>query len=379
MVEIKQKPRLHATWIDRQAIEIVERLQKAGHMTYLVGGCVRDLLVGINPKDYDIATNALPNEVRKRVWGSYVIGRRFRLVLAKRGDQQFEIATFRRGSRPEDFMDEEEQPVGDNFFGTPEEDALRRDFTINALFYDPIEDELIDYAHGISDIEARMIRMIGDPKTRIIEDAIRSLRAVRLAHKLNFTIESTFRAAIKETSAEVAKSALPRRREEYLKFLRHNDHVPSLCELYDLNLMEHLLPSLKAVWDQLDQRDIFINYMHRMEEITWNNKNPIEIYLPVVLAFNSALQGDPLLENKRDKFMKDELGMFKAETVEVLQIIEMAHSLPKIEAFKKRGLRRQASFLSQESLHYAIRIARMELSLPPEELSFWQNSLANLN
>ena len=378
MVEIKQKPRLHATWIDRQAIEIIERLQKAGHMTYLVGGCVRDLLAGIHPKDYDIATSALPNEVRKRVWGSYVIGRRFRLVLAKRGDQQFEIATFRRGGKPEDFIDGEEQPIGDNFFGTPEEDAIRRDFTINAMFYDPIKDELIDYAHGMEDIEGRMIRMIGNPKARIIEDAIRSLRAVRLAHKLKFRIEPSFRAAIQETSVEVARSALPRRREEYLKFFRLEDHVPSLCELYDLNLMEHLMPSLKLMWDDPEKRDIFINYMHRMEEITWNNKDPMEIYLPVVLAFNSALQGDPELEKIREKFMRDELGMFKAEMTEVLHIIEMAHALPRIEIFKKRGQRRQDSFLSQTSLPYALRIARMELNLPPEELAFWQNSLTKI-
>ncbi len=344
-------------------------------MTYLVGGCVRDLLAGIHPKDYDIATNALPNEVRKRVWGSYVIGRRFRLVLAMRGDQQFEIATFRRGGRPEDFVDGEDQPVGDNFFGTPEEDALRRDFTINSMFYDPLKDELIDYAHGMADIEAKILRMIGDPKERIIEDAIRSLRAVRLSHKLKFTIESSFRAAIRETAAEVAKSPLPRRREEYLKFLRLDDHVPSLCELYDLNLMEHLMPSLNEIWNNSDQRDIFVNYMHRMEEITWDYKNPMEIYLPMVMAFNAALQGDPELEKKREIFMKDELGMFKAESTEVLHIIELAHSLPEINSFKKRGQRRQLAFLSQEALRYALRIARMELSLPPEELAFWQNSL----
>ena len=170
MLEIKQKPHLHASWIDPDAIEIVERLQRAGFTSYLVGGCVRDLLAGIHPKDYDIATNALPNEVKKKVWGSYVIGRRFRLVLVKRGEQQYEVATFRRSSKPEDFSEGEEQPVGDNFFGTPEEDALRRDFTINALFYDPIKDELIDYAKGLADIESCTLRMIGDPKTRILED-----------------------------------------------------------------------------------------------------------------------------------------------------------------------------------------------------------------
>jgi poly(A) polymerase len=375
MLDIKQKPRLHATWIDPQAIEIVERLQRAGHKTYLVGGCVRDLLAGIHPKDFDIATNAAPNDIRKKVWGSYVIGRRFRLVLAKRGDQQFEIATFRRGSKPEDFVDGEEQPFGDNFFGTEEEDAIRRDFTINALFYDPIKDEIIDYAKGREDIDSRILRMIGDPKERIIEDPIRSLRAVRLAHKLKFMIEPSLRAAIQENSAEVAKSALPRRREEYLKFLRLDDHVPALCELYDLQLIEHLLPSLKAIWDQPDKRDLFVDYMHRAEEITWDYRNPIEIYLPLILAFDRTLEGDPDLEAKREQFMKNELGMFKSESVEVLHTIDLAHTLPDVVSFKKRGQRRQSAFLNQMILPYALRVARMEILVPPSDLSFWESSL----
>lgn len=375
MLEIKQKPHLHASWIDQDAIEIVERLQKAGFKAYLVGGCVRDLLAGIHPKDYDIATNALPNEVKRKVWGSYVIGRRFRLVLVKRGEQQFEVATFRRGSKPEDFTEGEEQPTGDNFFGTPEEDALRRDFTINALFYDPISDELIDFAKGMVDIEGRTLRMIGDPKTRILEDSIRSLRAVRLSHKLKFSIEESFRQAIQETAAEVAKSVLPRRREEYLKFMRLEDHVPALCELYDLSLMEHLLPSLKKIWDEPEQRDLFIYYMHRMEEITLDEKNPVDIYLPMILAFTKALENDPEMENKLDQFMRMELGMFKAEIVEVLHTLELAHNLPDSHSFKKRGHRRQSAFLRQPLLPYALRVARMEMILSPEENMFWIQEL----
>jgi poly(A) polymerase len=375
MLDIKQKPHLHATWIDPYATEIVERLQKAGFKTYLVGGCVRDLLAGIHPKDYDIATNAPPNDIRKKVWGSYVIGRRFRLVLAKRGDQQFEIATFRRGSKPEDFVEGEDQPFGDNFFGTEEEDAIRRDFTINALFYDPVKNEIIDYAKGRADIDARILRMIGDPKERIIEDPIRSLRAVRLSHKLKFMIEPSLRAAIQETSAEVVKTALPRRREEYLKFLRLDDHVPALCELYDLHLMEHLLPSLKEIWDQPEKRDLFVDYMHRAEEITWDYRNPSEIYLPLILAFDRTFEGDPDLEAKREQFMKNELGMFKSESVEVMQTIELAHSLPDAVSFKKRGQRRQSAFLNHPILPYALRIARMEVLASPADLSFWESSL----
>lgn len=379
MLEIKQKPHLHASWIDPDAVEIVERLQKAGFATYLVGGCVRDLLVGIHPKDYDIATNALPNEVKRKVWGSYVIGRRFRLVLVKRGEQQFEVATFRRGSKPEDFTEGEDQPVGDNFFGTPEEDALRRDFTINALFYDPIKNELIDYAKAMADIEATTLRMIGDPQTRIIEDPIRSLRAVRLSHKLKFSIEPSLRQAILENASELAKSVLPRRREEYLKFMRLEDHVPALSELYDLNLMEQLLPTLKYIWDQPEKRELFIDYLHRMEEITIDEKNPVDIYLPIILAFTKAIENEPEWDFKRDVFMRLELGMFKAEIVEVLHSLELAHNLPQSHSFKKRGHRRQAAFLRQPLLPYALRIARMEMILSPEENMFWIQELNRID
>lgn len=375
MLKIKQKPRLHATWIDSNAIEIIERLQKAGFVAYLVGGCVRDLLAGIHPKDFDIATNAEPDTVKKKVWGSYVIGRRFRLVLAKRNQQQYEIATFRRGSKPEDRAEGEEVPFGDNFFGTEEEDALRRDFTINALFYDPIKDKLIDYANGMKDIDACMIRMIGDPKTRILEDPIRSLRAIRLSHKIKFSIEPEFRRAILETAAETAMTILPRRREEYLKFFRLKDHVPALCEMYDLDLMKYLLPSLNEIWIETEKRNQFIDIMHRMEEITWNYQNPIEIYLPIILAYTQIQKNESQFDEKRDVFMREELGMFKAETADVLQTLDQATGFPPLASFLKRGTRRQNAFLTKPNLEFALRIAKMEALLPFQDLSYWTQAL----
>ena len=140
---ITEQPRLHQDWINPHAFGIVKALQKHGHTTYLVGGCVRDLLLGIHPKDFDIATSAKPEEVRKIIYRAYLIGRRFRLVLVRRDDTQFEVATFRRMLSDEEL--ESEDIEGDNMFGTPEEDACRRDFTINGMFYDPIAGELIDF------------------------------------------------------------------------------------------------------------------------------------------------------------------------------------------------------------------------------------------
>lgn len=354
-------------------------------MTYLVGGCVRDLLAGIHPKDFDIATNAEPNQVKRKVWGSYVIGRRFRLVLVKRGDQQYEVATFRRETTPEDLAgagdtevndDLTPPPVqGDNFFGTPEQDAQRRDFTINALFYDPIKDELIDYIEGLKDIESRTLRMIGDPTTRIIEDPIRSLRAIRLSHKLHFQIEPSLREAIQKNASEVAKSVLPRRREEYLKFLRLPDPVPAWMELYDLGLMEHILPSLKPVFDDHDRRETFLHYIHRLEEICVDASQTVEIYTPVVLAYLRAMEGHPEAENLLNKLLKDELMMFKAEQAIVMGCLEMLDYLNDIETFKRRGHRRQQAFLKNESLPLALRVAKVEHHLSPQAYWFWQDQL----
>jgi poly(A) polymerase len=373
MVDIKQKPHLHATWIDRDAIQIVERLQKAGFTAYLVGGCVRDLLAGMHPKDYDIVTSALPNEIRKKVWGSYVIGRRFRLVLAKRGDQQFEIATFRREGTPEDFVEGEEAPIGDNFFGTPEQDALRRDFTINGLFYDPIKDELIDYSQGVKDIEGGLIKMIGDPVTRIKEDAIRSLRAVRLSHKLRFQIEPSLRGAILECAGDVAKSPLPRRREEYLKFLRLSDPLLAFTELFDLNLTESLLPSLHVLWQNPEAQDNFRQYFEMSRSLVLDEKNPMETFLPLLFAFAKAWPDQEKMFEARDQFMREELGMFKAEISEVEHIFEASHTLPPVSSFKKRGVRRQNAFLTQPFLPLIIKVAEIDFLLPPAELSFWKS------
>lgn len=374
-MDIKPKPHLHATWIEPQAREIVSRLQKANYASYLVGGCVRDLLAGMHPKDYDIATNALPEEVRKIIRGSHLIGRRFRLVLVRRGPHQFEVATFRRGSRPEDFTDGEEAPFGDNFFGTPEEDAIRRDFTINALFYDPVKDELIDYVSGLKDIEACCVRMIGDPVVRIQEDPIRSLRAIRLAHKLQFQIEPSFREAIKSQAAELAKSALPRRREEYLKMLRLHDPLPAFLEMWDLGLMHVLLPTMAKTLDDSNRREIFLDYLRFGLKLVQDVSQSVQNYTPLVLAFTRTWQDDPKMSDIRDEFMRVDLGMFRAEISEVLHSLELAQSLPEVHSFIKRGGRRKRAFLNQPILPMALRIAQFEHRLNPSDEQFWLNSL----
>lgn len=378
-MNFKSKPRLHATWIEPSARDVVYRLQKAGYTSYLVGGCVRDLLCGIHPKDYDIATSALPEEVHKVIRGSHMIGRRFRLVLIRRGPHQFEVATFRRGSRPEDFTEGEDTPFGDNFFGTPEEDALRRDFTINALFYDCGKEELIDYAQGLKDIESSTIRIIGDPATRLQEDPIRSLRAIRLAHKLKFQIEPSLRFAIQEQAAEMAKTALPRRREEYLKMLRLEDPLPAFLELLDLGLMTPLLPTLAETLQDAEKSEIFLDYFRAGLQMIDNPKEAIENYAPLVLAFTRAWEKDPQFAEKREQFLKNEIGMFKAETSEVLHALDLAKSFPEISAFIKRGYRRRRAFVQQAIFPMAFRIACFEKKFNAKDEFFWREQQLDSN
>lgn len=284
-MEKRQKPSLHSDWIDPDASFIVDRLQKAGFNTYLVGGCVRDLLAGIHPKDFDIATSASPEQVRKLIRGSYIIGKRFPLVLVKRGNRQFEVATFRRNALPEE-MEGNDQSFVDNFYGSPQEDAQRRDFTVNGLFYDPVHDELIDYVEGIKDIENGYIKMIGSPEQRLKEDPIRILRAIRLSHKLRFSIEETLRLAIETHSQELTRSILPRKREEYFKLMRLDDPSLVFKELHDLKILEYIMPSLAYLWDQDNNAAILMHYLARTHELSIDPANTTQLMIPIVLALS---------------------------------------------------------------------------------------------
>ena len=178
--------------IDGQALEIVRALQSQGFTTYLVGGCIRDLLLGYKPKDFDIVTDALPAEVKDVLPKSYIVGKRFKLVLARRRNSIFEISTFRKDGGTRDLSEGEDvlqKKINYNVFGTPKQDAFRRDFTLNALLYDPFGKGIIDYCNGLKHIEESTICMIGDPKIRLKEDPVRILRAIRFSYKLDFVME----------------------------------------------------------------------------------------------------------------------------------------------------------------------------------------------
>ena len=374
----KHKPRLHQDWIDPHAFGILNALKKQGFTTYLVGGCVRDLLLGIKPKDFDIATDAKPNEVRRIIHNSYVIGKRFRLVLAKRGDQLFEISTFRRTPREDE--EREDLPAGDNVFGSPEEDANRRDFTINALFYDPVENELIDYSRGVEDLNAGLVKMIGEPTKRLVEDPIRILRAIRLAHKIRFSLDSDLRQAMQAQANSLRDSALPRRREEFLKFLRLQDPALPFMESYDLGVLGSVAPTFhKAMEDS--QSEEFLHHLRHLNEHGIPD-TPLDLFAGVVRAYvRSYLSPDPespikakdLLEHPDlISLMRDELGMFKYEQAIVTKAFQLQNLMNQTEKFLKKGERRQQALLFNPSFPLALKFSEADLFLPSENLHFWQ-------
>lgn len=385
-MEVRRTPHLHRDWIDPHAYGIVKALQKNEFTTYLVGGCVRDLLIGVHPKDYDIATAAHPPQVKRLIYMSFIIGKRFRLVLVKRDDQQFEVATFRREVKVEDFP-EGETPFGDNVFGTPEEDARRRDFTINGLFYDPINDQLIDYVDGLPDIEKRVLRMIGDPDIRLVEDPIRIMRGLRLSHKLGFTIEEELRAAMGRKSSELLKSVLPRRREEILKILRLDEPHLALLEAYDIGILQHVLPTLHDLLANPERSELFLEHFKAYASIVNDPTDTTQLFGWLVYSmFQAARLGPSQREEPIEiedeifqKMMRDELGMYRFEQTVLSKAIEILPALTRTDEFKRRGERRQISFMKNDGFKLSLRIAWADFLLTPEQMMFWYSSLERLS
>jgi poly(A) polymerase len=225
--------------IDPDALKVLYRLKNNGFVAYLVGGGVRDLLLERQPKDFDIGTSAHPQQVRKLFRNCFIVGRRFRLAHVRFGKKVVEVSTFRRAAEPEEG---DTLIRRDNTFGTPEEDAFRRDFTVNALFYDIATFSVIDWVRGIEDLIDRVIRTIGDPEVRFREDPVRMLRAVALAARLDFTIDPHTGEALRSLRGEIVRSSSARILEEFYKILRQGRSRRTFEMLHEHGLLAYLLP-----------------------------------------------------------------------------------------------------------------------------------------
>jgi poly(A) polymerase len=225
--------------IDPDALRVLYRLKNAGFVAYLVGGGVRDLLLERPPKDFDISTTAHPQQVRKLFRNCFIVGRRFRLAHVRFGRKVVEVSTFRKASQPEEG---DTLVRRDNTFGTPEEDAFRRDFTVNALFYDIATFSVIDWVGGLEDLASRVIRSIGDPAVRLREDPVRMLRAVAIAARLGFTIDPDTAEAVRALRGEIVRSSPARILEEIYKILRQGRSRETFEMLHGYGLLAYLLP-----------------------------------------------------------------------------------------------------------------------------------------
>lgn len=236
--------------VSRHALRVCEVLQERGFKAFIVGGAVRDLLLGLPPKDFDVATNATPEEIRDSFRRAFIIGRRFRLVHVMFGSDTIEVSTFRAMQSDTHYTDEHGRILRDNVFGSIQEDAARRDFTINALYYDPHTQEIIDYHGGVADIRKRSLRMIGDPEQRYREDPVRMLRAVRFAAKLQCEIDTATRAPIAHMSSLIEHVPAARLFDEMLKLLMSGHAMACLKRLRHEGLHHGLLPLLDVVLEQ---------------------------------------------------------------------------------------------------------------------------------
>ena len=238
--------------IDPDALKVLYRLSSLGYTAYLVGGGVRDLLMGRTPKDFDVGTSAKPSEVKRAFRNCFLIGRRFRLAHVRFGDKVIETATFRQNSQSVGDIIEHaaEGPLEDNTFGTPETDAYRRDFTVNGLFYNIEDFSVIDWVGGMKDIKDKVIRSIGDPAIRFQEDPVRMMRAVKFSSRLGFSIERKTYAAMKKYHSCILTAALPRVCEEVFRLFPYGKSAEAFRLMWETGLLGDLLPELSANIDR---------------------------------------------------------------------------------------------------------------------------------
>jgi poly(A) polymerase len=300
--------------ISPAAAKVCAVLREGGFAAYVVGGAVRDLLLGITPKDYDIATDARPEQVKPLFRRAIIIGRRFRLVHVMLGPETVEVSTFRSADADTSEKDEHGRVLRDNVFGTQEEDARRRDFTVNALYYDPQNEEMVDFHGGLADLKKRVLRVIGDPQTRYREDPIRMLRAVRLAAKLGLTLDPDTREPISEMAPLMERVPPARLFDEMLKLLLSGHASACLRQLRDVGLHKGLLPLLDVILEQpLGERFVTLALAQTDERVLAGRPvSPAFLFAALlwheVLAAWKARQGRgeraiPALENAMDEVL----------------------------------------------------------------------------
>ena len=279
--------------ISKFAISVVDDLQKNNFQAYLVGGCVRDALSGIKPKDFDIATNATPEQVRKIFKASRIIGKRFRLVHVFNRSELLEVATFRSGDNdkndPDNLItDSSGKIIRDNIWGTLEQDCKRRDFTVNALYYCPISKKIEDYNNGLKHIHKKIIVSIGDPQRRFEEDPVRSLRAIRFSNKLNFKIDNPIKDAIYDKGHLLSNISNARMFDEFCKIFLNGMGEKNFIKLCSFNLNKYLIISRPEKNDF--SNDVILQALKNTDDRVKNQQSITPGFLMAALLWPTLLE-----------------------------------------------------------------------------------------
>jgi len=297
--------------IDEEALKVLYRLHRHGFLAYLVGGSVRDLLLGKTPKDFDLATNAHPHEISALFKNSRVIGRRFRLVhVFFKGGKIIEVSTFRSRSEFEEVQTEEGNIIRTDSFGTPAEDALRRDITVNGLFYNIADFSIIDYVGGMADLERQVIRTIGDPDERFQQDPVRMIRVIRHAARTGFSIEGQTYQTILRHREEIRKCSPSRLRDEFLRELKEGAARPSLHLMLQTNLLFSIFPGLERTLgnrslSEKKTQEFFLSLFDLVDQLLKTGRQVTE---PILLAlfltpFLRAVTPQHPFLGKREKYL----------------------------------------------------------------------------
>jgi len=357
--------------IDADAARVVRRLTRSGFQAFLVGGCVRDLLLGCRPKDFDVTTDASPDDVRRLFRNSRIIGRRFRLVhVLFSGGKVIETATFRRAPPQEDDRDGAELLIrSDNEFGESHEDALRRDFTVNGLFYDLDARQVLDWVGGMPDIERRTINTIGDPVIRFQEDPIRILRAIKFAARLDCGIAPLVYDAIVQCRGSLAMAARPRLFEELLRLLRGGASHRSVYLAWETGVLDVLLPELASyLSDEPESGGQVWRVLQQVDAMTKERGAPVSD-----LVLCAALLVEPMLEtcvNARDRMrtageflepLIDRLNMPRRIADALRRIVAL---LPRIEAGRVGRFQRTALFTDAAAVQSIRQAAQAAANAP---------------
>jgi poly(A) polymerase len=386
------------------ALRILYRLKDNGFVGYLVGGCVRDLLLGREPKDFDVVTNATPNEVKRMFRNCRLVGRRFRLAHIHFQDEIIEVATFRsqaadepetgpketneaeyRQRHPRSLKNDDGMILRDNVYGTPEEDALRRDFTVNALSYNIADFSIIDYTGGLADLNAGIIRIIGDPDVRFQEDPVRMLRAVRFAAQLAFTIEEHTRKALVAAADTIVRAAPPRLYEEMLKLLLSGEGAKCYDLLRQTGLFAALFPNFSTWLGAESEGFPHTRFGEMLDYVDSRSQLGYKVSLPLLLALIFGEYIDEKAERFRgqgspwQQSVDAAVAEFMGETCPIVMIanrvgIALRNIISQQTRLKKIPGRRPESFIGRHDFNDIIeycRITRGDKKDVAKQLDWW--------